>query len=330
MREDTYCLFLQGIDLNASARLLPLLLLGTLAGMAGCDKVPGRAAADPGLEKVNAYIECYNGVEQPIHEGFQTYTGWMKDPEAGPTGKETQPRSPGKVLSHRVEYCGQALTDALAKTPSTALDAPARDYQQAFQSLYALIERADGYFTREDYRRDGGEGLRSQHAPLMQAYAGFFKASEVLDAALEKNENDRRAAQLKQIEESEGRSLAYYHLRLLGDGKQLAMAFQGDAPDLAALRAQLADYQALVTEIQNSGVGKDDPMWGHVQRSADKLVRTAGRGVERLQQGKPITAEGLAAERKASGSWDTSAPEGAQSTLLDAYNDLVSTSNRLR
>ncbi len=86
MREDIYRLFLQGIDLNASVRLLPLLLLGTLVGTVGCDKVPGPAAADPGLEKVNAYIECYNGVEQPIHEGFQTYTGWMKDPEAGPTG----------------------------------------------------------------------------------------------------------------------------------------------------------------------------------------------------------------------------------------------------
>lgn len=311
-------------------RIAPLLLIGAVAGLSGCDRSAGLGVADPGLEKVNAYIECYNGVEQPIHEGFQAYTSWMKDPEAGPTGKEAQPRSPGKVLSHRVEYCGQPLTDALAKTPALPVDGPARDYQQAFQALNTLVERADGYFTREDYRRDGGEGMRSQHAPLMQAYADFFKASEAMDVALEKNENDRCAAQLKQIEESEGRSLAYYHLRLLGDGKRLATAFQDDAPDVAALRAQLADYQALVTEIQNGGVGKDDPMWGHVQRSADKLVRTAGRGVERLEQHKPITAEALAAERKASGSWLTTDPEGAQSTILAAYNDLVTTSNRMR
>ena len=89
-------------------------------------------------------------------------------------------------MSHRVEYCGQPLTDALAKTPATPLDAPARQYQQAFRALNTLIERADGYFTREDYRRDGGEGMRSQHAPLMQAYADFFKASEAMDAALER------------------------------------------------------------------------------------------------------------------------------------------------
>lgn len=316
--------------MTLTTRSAPIVLLAALAGLSGCSPSTAVSSADPGLGKINAYIECYNGVEQPIHEGFQTYTGWMKDPKAGPTGKEAQPRSPGKVLSHRVEYCGQPLTDALAKTPATSLDVPARQYQQAFQALNTLVERADGYFTREDYRRDGGEGMRSQHAPLMQAYADFFKASEAMDAALEKNENDRRAAQLKQIEEREGRSLAYYHLRLVGDGKHLAMAFQGDAPDVAALRGQLADYQALVTEIQNGGVGKDDPMWGHVQRSADKLVRTAGRGLERLEQGKPITADALAAERKASGSWLTTDPEGAQSTILDAYNDLVTTSNRMR
>lgn len=316
--------------MNASVRVLPVLLLGAVAGLAGCNNSTGLSLADPSLAKVNAYIECYNGVEQPIHEGFETYTGWIKDVEAGPTGKEAQPRSPGKVLSHRVEYCGQPLTDALAMTPAIPMDAPVRDYQQAFQALYAKIEQADGYFTREEFRRDGGEGMRSQHAPLMQAYAAFFKASDALDVALEKNEEDRRAAQLKEIEKSEGRSMAYYHLRLVGEGKQLAVAFQDEKPDVTALRTRLADYEALVKEMQAAGIGKDDPMWGHVQRSADKLVRTAGRGVERLEQGKPITADALAAERKASGSWLTTDPEGAQSTILDAYNDLVTTSNRMR
>ncbi|WP_367380250.1 YiiG family protein [Stenotrophomonas cyclobalanopsidis] len=315
--------------MNASVRVLPVLLLGAVAGLAGCNKSTGLSVADPSLAKVNAYIECYNGVEQPIHEGFEVYTGWIKDVEAGPTGKEAQPRSPGKVLSHRVEACGQPLTDALAMTPATLMDAPVREYQQAFQALYAKIEQADGYFSREEFRRDGGEGMRSQHAPLMQAYAAFFKASDALDVALEKNEEDRRAAQLKQIEESEGRSPAYYHLRLVGDGKQLAVAFQDEKPDVAALRTRLADYEALVKEMQAAGIGKDDPMGGHVQRSVDTLIRKAGRGIERIEQGKPISAEGLAAERKASGSWLTSAPEGAQSDILDAYNDLVSTSNRM-
>ncbi|QXQ01825.1 YiiG family protein [Stenotrophomonas indicatrix] len=314
--------------MNSSARVLSLLMLGAAAALSGCNGSTGLAVADPGLQKINAYIECYNGVEQPIHEGFQTYTAWIKDPEAGPTGKEAQPRSPGKVLSHRVEYCGQPLTDALARTPATPLDEPVRQYQTAFQSLYALIERADGYFTREDYRRDNGEGMRAQHAPLMQAYADFFKASEALDAALEKNEEERRAAQLKQIEADEGRSLAYYHLRMIGDGKRLALSLQGEAPDLQVARTQLADYQALVKEMQDAGVGKDNPLWAHVQRSTDVLIRDAGRRVDRLASGKAFTEREREEERASSGRVG-SAPAGSEAAVMAAYNDLVTTSNRM-
>ncbi|WP_097049470.1 YiiG family protein [Stenotrophomonas sp. CC120223-11] len=310
-------------------RIAPLLLISAVAGLSGCNKSAGLAVADPGLEKVNAYIECYNGVEQPIHEGFQAYTGWMKDPEAGPTGNEAQPRSPGKVLSHRVEYCGQPLSEALEKAPATPLDEPVRQYQKAFQSLYARIESADGYFTREDYRRDGGDGMRAQHAPLMQAYATFFKASETLDAALEKNEEERRAEQLKQIEADEGRSLTYYQLRIVGDGKRLAMSLQGESPDLQGARTQLASYQALVKEMRDAGVGKDNPLWAHVQRSTDVLIRDAGRRVDRLASGKAFTDREREQERASSGRVG-SAPAGTEAAVMAAYNDLVTTSNRMR
>lgn len=320
---------LQGSLLNLPTRSAPFFLLAALAGLSGCKPSTAVPAADLGLGKINAYIECYNGIEQPIHAGFQTYTGWMKDPEAGPTGKETQPRSPGKVLSHRVEYCGQPLTDALARAPATSLDEPVRQYQHAFQSLYTQIEKVDGYFTREDYRRDGGEGMRVQHAPLMQAYTTFFKASEVLDAALEKNEEERRVEQLKQIEAAEGHSLAYYHLRVIGDGKRLALSLQGESPDLQVARMQLADYQAMVKEMQGAGVGKDNPQWGHVQRSTDVLIRDAGRRVERIASGKAFTDREREQERASNGRVG-SAPAGSEAAVMAAYNDLVTTSNRMR
>ncbi|MDA5337287.1 YiiG family protein [Stenotrophomonas maltophilia] len=309
-------------------RTLPIVSLISVVLLSSCDRIPDIAAADPTVEKANAYIECYNGVEQPIREGFLTYTAWIKDLKAGPTGNEAQPRSPGKVLSHRVEACGAIVTEAVAKTPSSPMDASAQQYQQAFQALNSQIEQVDGYFAREEFRRDGGKGMRAQHAPLMQAYSAFFGASEAFDVALEKYEEERQTARLKQIEEGEGRSPAFYHLRLMGDGKQLAMAFQVDSPDVAALRNRLADYEALLKEMRDAGVGKDDPWWGHVQRSAETLVSKAGRGIERIEQGKPITAEGLEAERKASGSWLQSDPPGSQGDIMKAYNDLVDDSNR--
>lgn len=295
--------------------------------LCACSKSGTVAADTQGVEKVNAYIACFNAVEQPIHEGFQQYTGWMQDPKAGPTGKETQVRGPGTVLSHRVELCKAPMLAAVAMAPADAvLDPVARVYQQRFADLYALIEQTDRYYTREDYLRDDHAGMRSQHGPLMQAYTAFFDAGTALDAALEKREDERRAVQLKEVEAAEGRSVAYYQLRIVGDGKQLVTVLTAENPDLAVARTQLAGFHALLKQAQDEKIGKDDAMWGHLERAADALARDAGRRVDRLQENKPLTrGEQLLAQ----GGGRIGNPQGSAEALLASYNDLVDTSNQL-
>ena len=299
--------------------------LGLLAMLSGCQRNGENALAVEGADKVNAYIACFNGVEQPIQESFQQYVSWIKDPEAGPTGKETTVRGPGTVLSHRVEACGEPMTAALAQTPANAaIDPAARAYQAQFTTLNERIEDAARYYDREDYRRDGGEGMKQRHAPLMAAYTAFFEASEAMDAALEKNEEERRKAQLAQIEKDEGRSAAYFHLRILGDGKDLVTALNHDAPDLAVARERLSRFQSVLEEAQKAKIGEGDAMWGHVQRSADGLAREGGRRIERLQANTPLSRSDEILLQSGG-----AAPSGTQPALLEKYNDLVDMSNRM-
>lgn len=299
--------------------------LGLLVALSGCQRDGDSALAVEGADKVNAYIACFNGVEQPVQESFQQYVSWIKDPEAGPTGKEATVRGPGTVLSHRVEACGEPMTAALAQTPANAaIDPAARAYQAQFKALYERIEDAARYYDREDYRRDGGEGMKQRHAPLMSAYTAFFQASEAMDVALEKNEEERRTAQLAAIEKDEGRSAAYFHLRILGDGKDLVSALNHDAPDLAVARERLARFQSVLEEAQKAKIGDGDAMWGHMQRSADGLAREAGRRIERVQANTPLSrSDQMLLE---SGGM---APSGTRPALLDKYNDLVDMSNRM-
>lgn len=295
--------------------------------LGACSKGPSHAVDTEGVEKVNAYIACFNAVEQPIHEGFQQYTGWMQDPKAGPTGKEAHVRGPGMVLSHRVALCNEPMVAALAMTPAdAALDPPARTYQQRFVDLYALIEQTDRYYTREDYLRDDHAGMRTQHGPLMQAYIAFFEASDALDAALETREDERRRAQLKEIEAAEGRSASYYQLRIVGDAKQLVALLTAETPDLAVARTQLAAFQALLKQAQDDKIGKGDAMWGHLERAADGLARDAGRRVDRLQENKPLTrSEQILMQ----GGGRIGNPQGSAEAVTDSYNDLVDASNQL-
>ncbi|PPU20877.1 hypothetical protein XarbCFBP7610_06790 [Xanthomonas arboricola] len=306
-------------------RYAPLTAAMTFAALlAGCQK-DAPAAAVEGADKINAYITCFNGVEQPIHESYQQYIEWMQDPEAGPTGKESGIHAPGTVLSHHVDECGAPMTAALAQTPANPeLDPVAKTYQERFTTLNERIGEAVRYYDREDYLRDDGKGMKALHAPLMQAYQAFFEAGEAMNAALERNEDMRRQAQIDAIEKEEGRSASWYHLKIIGEGKQLVQVLDSDTPDLAAAQSQLARYQGILEEAQKAKVGQGDAMWGHMERSADKLARESGRLVERIRTKTPLNkSEQMLLE---SGSMP---PGGTRQAVLASYNDLIDMSNRM-
>ncbi len=310
------------VDRNAA-----LAVAAVVVGLLGaCGKVDSPTAEARGVQKANAYIACFNAVGQPILDSFAQYTGWMQDAEAGPTGRETQVRGPGTVLAHHAKPCAAPMVAALAMVPADPhLDAPARAYQASFEDLYGVIEQADRYYQREDYRQDNGVGMRGHHAPLMQAYGAFFAAARAMNAALEKREDDSRMAQLKAIEAAEGRSLAYHRLRIVSEGQQLTRLLAADAPDLDGARTQLTAFQAQLRQAQDDTVGNGDAMWGQVVRAADALERDAQRRIERVQTGTPPTRGG---QRVMQGSSQPDNLQGSAEAVMASYNDLAEMSNR--
>ncbi len=254
---------------------------------------------------------------------MESYVSWIDDVDAGPTGKETLVRGPRMIPSHRVEMCGEPMTAALEQGPADAeLDPVARRFQQAFLAVNEKIEEASRYYEREDYKRDGGEGMKTLHASLMRAYKAFHAASGELSVALDVKEDQRRDAQIAQVEKDEGRSVNFHQLSLLGEGRKLVTLLNEEQPDVPASEAQLKVYQDLLDQAQKDKVGAGDAPWGHVQRSADGLVRQAGRRIERVKANKPLTrSEQMLLA-------NGTAPEGSHARLLDAYNDLVDMSNR--
>lgn len=218
------------------------------------------------------------------------------------------------------------MTAALAQQPANAqLDPAAKAYQQRFTALNERIEEAARYYDLEDYRRDDAKGMQSLHAPLMQAYSAFFEAGEAMDAALERNEDQRRKQQLDAIEKDEGRSAAWYHLKIIGEGKQLVTTLNSDTPDLAAAQTQLSTYQGILEEAQKAKIGDGDPMWGHMERSADKLVSVAARRIERVRNNEPLSrSDQMLLESNSS-----LPPAGTRQALLASYNNLIVMSNRM-
>ncbi|OLI54101.1 hypothetical protein IXO89_09975 [Xanthomonas oryzae pv. oryzae] len=97
-----------------------------------------------------------------------------------------------------------------------------------------------------------------------------------------------------------------------------------DTPDLAAVQAQLANYQCILEDTQKAGAGQGDAMWGHMERAAGKLARDAGRFIERIRNKTPLSkSEQMQLE---SGSMP---PNGTRHAALASDNDLIDMSNRM-
>ncbi len=75
------------------------------AGGAAASGTPDARAApsDPQQQltaKLNAYIGCFNALDSKTHGSIESYTRWIKDVAAGPTGRETQVYGPFEISDY--------------------------------------------------------------------------------------------------------------------------------------------------------------------------------------------------------------------------------------
>ncbi len=121
--------------------------------------------------KLNAYIGCFNALDSKTHGSIESYTRWIKDVAAGPTGRETQVYGPFEISDYDMKQCDAPVTEAIAAKPVLAeLDAAAGHYQQALKALVPISKDAHDYYDRQDYEDDQFAKGKQLHAPLMAAF----------------------------------------------------------------------------------------------------------------------------------------------------------------
>lgn len=276
--------------------------------------------------KLNAYIECYNDVDSGIQRGIGYYTGWMKDPKAGPTGREDRPIGPPDLEVSDLASCDAAIPTALAAQPALAeLDAAAKAYLDSLHTLQPLTHAAHDYYKREDYQDDGYARGKQMHAPLMDALAAFAQASDTFSNALDA-ENDRaQQTQLQALEKQEGRTRAYYRLAIMLEAKSLMDLMSDDDFDIAQGRAKLAAFNSIADEahakVADQEPGKMD--WNSFETAAEQFRREGRERIKRVVDKTPYTDF----EQRMHDS-PTHAAQGSAGRLLNEYNRLVFQSNR--
>lgn len=276
--------------------------------------------------KLNSYIDCYNDVDSGIHQGIGYYTSWMKDPKAGPTGREERPIGPPDLDADDLKTCDAAIPTAIAAAPALPeLDKAAKAYLDSLHTLQPLTHAAYDYYKREDFEDDGYARGKAMHAPLMDALAAFVQASGVFSTALEA-ENDRaQQAQLQALEKQEGRTRTYYRLAIMMEAKSLMDLMAEDDFDVVQGRARLDAFNTIADEahakVADQEPGKMD--WNSFETAAENFRR---EGKERIKRVAEKTAYTDFEQRMLDS--PSHAPQGSAGRLLNEYNSLVFQSNR--
>lgn len=289
------------------------------------------AAEDPTAQlasKMNLFVECFNTADSSVRESAMRYLSWIDNVATGPTGKERKVNTLGDITPFELESCTKAINQAVKAKPALpVLDYAAAKYLYELRALAPLVSQAHRYYSQEDYKDDGFAKGKEMHLPLAGAFKAFINASDIYGAELEKESSALNAAQLAEIEKTEGRHIAWYRLALVTQGKQLSMKFDEESPDINDVTKAIDAYGALLAEASKSTANEPGkPIgWSIVLNRAETFLKDSKDLVRRLRDKTPYSHGDKMMMDGGSG-WMVS---GSPMRVLKSYNELVQASNGL-
>jgi len=249
--------------------------------------LPDDAMLQAALGKSRAYVDLMNRTMRAV-QSWNRYKSWV-DMRRGPTGRERY-ISYGLYSLYDVRGEIEKASQAATQEPAFPnLDDAVRRYIQAYQALAPLIERAERYYERKDYRDDNmveGRDLHRQMVPLAEA---FLADRAELEAEMKKLRERLNGQELAAIERREGKSAAWQIRNIMMSAREIIDVMptnESPIADMPAFDAAIARYSAAVREMDafkqtNPGalsiIDSQASSWlGQVRELREKLARSRG------------------------------------------------------
>jgi Protein of unknown function (DUF3829) len=332
----------------ASKNVFCLLLLCAIAAPAvGCKKViqamlrrdggaelaaessSGAGSAHDQLgEKLQGYLECYNAINSDVLHAMESYEGWLKDPEKGPSGKEANVHGIYKVEDSDLQTCRKSLAASVKMKPSlVALEKSGQDYLVAIEALVPKINEAYTYYNRNDYKDDKFAKGKAMHPALWAANKAFDKAGDAFSDAIE-TENDKFLdAELKEVEAHSGKKLLWHKMVLTKQAKALLPTAQKETFDVAKMTADIAAFTTHVdATIAYAAAHKtEEPiMWSLYESAAKDMLEAFKERMRRVRDKEPYNTGEQALMQNNPG-----LVRGSSAKCGKAYNQLIQRGNGL-
>jgi hypothetical protein len=287
------------------------------------------AAADPS-KRLQVYIQCYNRLDSRAHRTIARYVSWVKNMETGPTGQERIVYGLYPIDTQSIEDCQQSITAAAARQPAfAALDPAATNWVQVIQALDGTVNEAYADYDRENYKDDQFAKGKALHPTLVSQAKAFKEASERFAKELDAENDKLLAAELAEVERTEGRKLTYWRMSLMAQAKQLAAVLGEDDFSVEEATRRLANFESTTDETMKYGAANKAELlmsWTTIEHAAEEYRKAAKQRLRRVRDKVPYS-QGEKSMLRPGSAWMV---DGSQEQFTKAYNGLVEASNQLR
>lgn len=252
---------------------------------------PDAVVSEDAMSKINTYVDYLNQTLR-ASESLERYDSWV-DMEKGPTGKEDIIY--GLYALYDVRGEASAVTAATQAAPTMPeLDAAMQAYVEAYQQLAPVIERANKYYERQDYKGDNMEAGKGFHREIVSLAPVFEERRKKADAALRDEKVKVDLAALAALEKVEGKT-SRWHLRNVMFRAEAMMDLMpsNERPivDMTAFSQALNDYATAVRGFDDYSLEHPSSFSGFNSWPASLLSKLRSFG-ERLEEAKGDARQG--------------------------------------
>jgi len=279
----------------------------------------GDEKGDTLVKKTNAYItECYNKYSNRVVESHNRYAQWVKNPEQGPTGRETLVYGLYDVSGDGAD-CEKAIASAKALDPEMpSLEEAADNYITALKDVITQIRGIYPYYEQEDYKDDNFAKGKAAHAGLMTSFKAFKDANDVFTVEVDNLEDEVAQKELERLTDAGKR----YEALVVESGikakkiKNLLREKEYEQLSADELNPLIEDFGKTVDELRVDDAKKIGPDYS---RSCDEVTKAAKDMMRRIRDNKKFSDS----ERRFIASGAGWMVEGSPQKVIKAYNDMI-------
>jgi len=273
------------------------------------------------VKKSNLYItECFNKYSNSIVSSYNRYQSWVRDMDAGPTGKESLVYGLYDVTGDGGD-CEKAVADAKAMGPELPeLEDVADKYAAALKSVVSKIHEVYNYYEQEDYKDDSFAKGKAAHPALIAAFKDFRDVNTKFAAQVDQLEDRVANEELAKLRAEAGNE---YEALIVESGikakaiKNLLQEKEYEQLTADELTPLIEDFDKTVEAMRSTTTKKI--MADSYVRSCDEFTKASKEMMRRIRDGKKFNES----ERRFIDMGSGWMVDGSPGKVIKAYNDMI-------